>query len=285
MPTPLEFSRYPLNDVPSFQSAFLQVRNEVPCRRLVVFMHGFGGNCVSTWKHFENAHKMDPWWMDADLLFLGYTSTKRDPQGVAYALKNLLPQVYPQLPASWVARAGRSVNGEAQYEELYLVGHSLGGVIVRRAIATATEEWEKGDLAELPRWLADARLRLFAPATGGFDPARSLGALRAALPTWAAIAIKSQSRALQDLWDPESELLSGTHAETVRLADSHPSIAALVSVTLWADDDAVVRRLDYGDDVHHWQPGVSHKKVCKPNETNRHPLQLVATGAIDLKIA
>jgi pimeloyl-ACP methyl ester carboxylesterase len=70
-----------------------------------------------------------------------------------------------------------------------LVGHSLGGVVLRRALCDAADEWLER-ISEDPSTpkpcLLEANMRLFSPASAGFRPAGLLGFLSAG-PAWLAL--------------------------------------------------------------------------------------------------
>src|SRR5215204_3099031 len=67
--------------------------------RLVVFVHGFGGQAVNTWQRFPEGGRNRAWWRDSDLLFVGYDSRRDNITGTAARLRRELPRFYPSLPA------------------------------------------------------------------------------------------------------------------------------------------------------------------------------------------
>ena len=114
-------------------------------KRLVVFVHGFRGESVGTWMDFpfpvgETAYA---WWNEADLLFVGYNSMKETITGVANRLRLRIADFYPQPCPKAMEIGGVKARQLATslYDELVLVGHSLGGVILRRALCDAAQEW------------------------------------------------------------------------------------------------------------------------------------------------
>ena len=51
--------------------------------QLVIFVHGFNGRAVKTWRDFADGTNQTPWWSEADLIFVGYDSLRREINGVA----------------------------------------------------------------------------------------------------------------------------------------------------------------------------------------------------------
>src|ERR1700733_303489 len=102
--------------------------------RLVVFVHGFYGGPLGTWQRFPEGPP--PWWHTSDLLFVGYDSHRDNITGTAARLRRQLPRFYPDLPDELLEIGGVRLRAPRTepYPELYVVGHSLGGVIVRRAL-------------------------------------------------------------------------------------------------------------------------------------------------------
>jgi hypothetical protein len=146
------------------------------------------------------------------------------------------------------------------YERVTLVGHSEGGVVIRKMV-----------LAELsnPAVLA-CRLALFAPAIAGFKPAGLLGVL-AKFPGLGAIlnGIMYASPAYQGLNDTKK--LERLRADTEQ---SHAKGRALCADILWGDEDYVVEPEKYDCDVEEFVH-FNHTLICKPSEDNLKPVDHV----------
>ena len=100
-------------------------------RRLIVFVHGFLGKAVGTWLDFpeiDTGRPENQWWVESDLLFVGYKSTKDDITGVANRIRQQLSRFYPLPPQDALTVAGNPVRADlmSPYEELILVGHTGG---------------------------------------------------------------------------------------------------------------------------------------------------------------
>ncbi|MDG3007504.1 alpha/beta fold hydrolase [Paludisphaera mucosa] len=127
-------------------------------RRLVVVVHGWR-RTPEAYKGLLRSFRDDPRLADCDLLPWAYRAgrlSNTNPTGVAQGL------------ATEIDRLDR----ENDYREIFLVGHSMGGVIVRAALLDGIER----DLA----WAAPGkrkvrRLVLLASTNRGFDVPRFLG--------------------------------------------------------------------------------------------------------------
>jgi pimeloyl-ACP methyl ester carboxylesterase len=250
--------------------------------RLIVFVHGFGGGAVSTWQRFPlTTH---PWWCDSDLLFVDYDSRRDNITGTAARLRRHLPTFYPTIPDSLLEIEGARVRVPDQkgYEELFLIGHSLGGVVLRRTLCDVAHDWimrrkEQAD-AEQPVILS-AQLRLFSPASAGFRPAGALGVMRAS-PVWLGVNLHlRRSSAYTDLL-PGSQILLETRRRTEELVSVHTrDLHALQASILWANPDDVVITERYDTDpIDDAADGTSHRSVCKPHDRYTAPWQMVESG-------
>lgn len=244
-------------------------------KRLIVFVHGFRGKTVATWNQFHKSGQIGQWWQESDMLFVGY-KFRESIRSVADALVRELPEFYP-IPIS-AAMQGNGIpardDTSSPYEELILVGHSLGGVIIRCALVKTVEQWPPG--TERPT-LLDAQTRLFSPATAGFRPtgllrlAQELGGMGGVV----GIRLRMSTQYL-DL-QPESRLLLETRRQCEKLYKK-TSAPALKASVLWANPDGVVMDEGYKTDIRDSADGKSHLTVCKPHDGYRRPWQFVETG-------
>jgi pimeloyl-ACP methyl ester carboxylesterase len=241
-------------------------------------VHGFKGQGLKTWLDFPQFPSDRDWWKSADLLFIQYDSTRENIAGVANRIRQLLPAYYPK-PHSLTSNRPGTPN-DSDYEELVLVGHSLGAVILRRVMTDTAERWKEAG-AQAPRPpLLDAQLRLFSPASAGFQPAGPLGTLRAAAGLWSGVElILRRSSTYSDLL-PGSVVLQAIQRRTESLA-LEPGMESLKAQILWANPDNVVITerydSDHPDDSAHDH---SHTSVCKPLVARYEtPWNFVETGA------
>jgi pimeloyl-ACP methyl ester carboxylesterase len=244
--------------------------------RLVVFVHGFDGKPLETWLRFPDGASTRPWWRESDLLFVGYDSTNGTIKGFADNLRHEIPAFYPARRRDLLEADGAKVCEPTDYAELVIVGHSLGGVVARRAVCDAIRVSQEGTSVSP---LATATVRLFSPATAGFRPAGKLGMLfeTKVLRKVAMIKLR-RSQAFTEL-ERTSPLLDDTRTTTEALAHDDPSSSPLHPRTLWAFDDEVVEARDYKTDpISDSIEKVSHSSVCKPKSAYIAPWDYVETG-------
>lgn len=262
-PVPLHSLGLPL-------STFYVSHSDDIVRRLIVFVHGFNGRAVSTWADFPTSGANSDWWRTSDLLFFGYDSLREDISGVAYRLRTRIEGYFPRprIEVMEVEGTTARTNTYSPYEELILVGHSLGGLILRRAICDAairlTQEGE-------PSVLTGGKLCLFSPAIAGFRAAGFLGSMRAT-SVWKALEIfLRRSSAYSDLQEG-SQIINSTRKRTTTLARQRSDLTALRASIVWANPDNVVLSERYSTDyVDGAWDGTTHTTVCKPKRHFEKP--------------
>lgn len=106
---------------------FYPAQNKSP-KRLIVFVHGLGGDARSTWENSDSkffwpeAFSKDPALKDADVLSFEYNSGCRGELTISEISRNLADGLRERLR-------------ERKYKHLSFIAHSLGGQIVRELVA------------------------------------------------------------------------------------------------------------------------------------------------------
>jgi pimeloyl-ACP methyl ester carboxylesterase len=232
---------------------------------------------LGTWQQFPQS--ADAWWQQSDMLFVSYDSARCTITGAADAFRQGLSRFYPKIRNDLLSVRGVMVreSREDGYEQLVLVGHSLGGVIVRRAVCDAADEWLRGlYLSSQPPPIVGASTILFSPASAGVRFAGWAGMLRATKPWSFVDMVLSRSPAYTDL-KPGSRVLEDTRRRTEYLVSQLGSQAgALVAAIAWADPDRVVldERYDTDGVVRHVSR-TTHRSVCKPTDRYELPRAFV----------
>lgn len=256
--------------------------------RLIVFVHGFGldGKAVKAWNEFAHSGMTSDWWRSSDMLFVGYSSSKEHPEETARWLRERLQDFYPTLQPEHLRRRDASVRAPSSkgYEELLLVGHSLGGLVIRCALHQQARIWAERleqDSAAVRPSLLDAKVRLFSPASAGFQPTRRLGLLKASLLGDFIEFCLSASPAYKAL-EQGSPVLTDVREGTERLVDAYGDrLTALRARIVWARPESVVLPQGYKTDYEPESliPERDHKQVCKPHTDYEEPRRFVATGS------
>ena len=133
--------------------------------RLVVFVHGFRGSGRATWGRLPELICDNAAFADSDLLFFDYATVGRQIQFHAQellgALRLLTMDQQQALAGTGVAALGRiRTRAPAGYSSVHFVAHSMGAIVVRRALLDAARE-------PADQWARNAQLVLFAPAHSG----------------------------------------------------------------------------------------------------------------------
>jgi len=121
----------------------------------ILFLHGYSGSSIGTWKQFDSLLFDFPPAQDADIFFIGYPSTTRATEANAYSFFEALDALFGSLAA---ARRPSSIPGDRDkpYRKIVVVAHSMGAVVARRALLLADEQNRF--------WTDRTALVLFAPA-------------------------------------------------------------------------------------------------------------------------
>ena len=250
--------------------------------RLAVFVHGFKGKNLATWGDFPYSGSSSAWVRETDMLFVGYPSTKEAVSASEYRIRKWLPKFFPAPPPTAL-----SINGidcrpilDNPYRELVLIGHSLGGLVLRRALTEIATICLQGQGAtEEP--LLSGRLRLFSPATAGFRPSGHLGRLLSIPPAELTLYIALRgSPAFRDL-EQGSPLIVNTQRRTEKLASEHPGFSALRAEIVWANPENIICSEHYDTDPAPYAvDGKNHVNVCKPQRGYTAPLEFVELGRL-----
>ena len=119
-------------------------------KNLVVFVHGFTGNYLSTWGAFPELLTGDPRLMHFDFLFWGYSSNFFFPKE-DFLLKNIR-QLFTQFLSKHKTNQHIEVVAQGlqtelnyldEYDNITLIGHSLGGLVIRSYIIQNLKGFKK----------------------------------------------------------------------------------------------------------------------------------------------
>lgn len=278
-----ERAHYPLDDLQWIDDEGWMPKSQVLlCQAApataVVFVHGFGGGADSTWEQFVRFLRAMS--ALADAFFIDYPSTTQDVVFCSAMLRLFLldllrepsPKIVnPSLPEDAPRRAAPVI-----YSKVVLVGHSMGAVVVRRALL----DLDRDIMTQTER--EALHMLFFAPAHKG---ARNLGKFVASglgldkLPGAAAVGalLRVRYRSVGDLIK-ESDCLSdlATDSKTRREARSQAgeSTEYLRAHVYHAQNERIVY-VDSFDDDYPMNPVMAqnHRSVCKPREGFRKPAE------------
>jgi pimeloyl-ACP methyl ester carboxylesterase len=221
--------------------------------RLVVFVHGFKGSPSSTWGEFPLLMRTDPELAEADVIFYGYDSTKEQANNNAVRFYELLKSIIEN-SFDRVAGINRGF-GIVDYSNIVLVAHSLGSIVVRRALL-----YSKG---ENKAWLNNCKMVLFAPAHRG---SRVQNIALKVLPKWVKIVAGLgllRFPVVDDLM-PESQTIKNLIKDTQAYLDKNDGDFSIAHIVVWAADEIIVHNEVFCCDPVARLKDKNHITICKP---------------------
>lgn len=220
--------------------------------KLIIFVHGFNGSALDTWNDFPALIKETGKYENSDVIFYGYESLKGQVNNNALRFYNFLQAI----AEGNTNRIGYYRNSNPTYQKILIVAHSLGSIIVRRALLNAN--------AENKLWLSITQMILFAPAHRG---ARIQNLLTESLPTLGKIFAGLGFITIPVLDDlrPGSQTILNLIQETENLLLNNQGNFAIAHKVIWANSEIVVHNERFCQDpIAVLIDNKTHTKVCKP---------------------
>lgn len=268
---------------------------------LVVFVHGFLGDPRGTWTHFESLIQEDPDLNETDICFYAYRSRHQVPVlagdfldfllntltvGLSVPEKVRMPSGNPNL----FRTPARNPSRDEPYENVILVGHSTGALVIREAVRqnmiTSINE-TKGAKPVDPwqRAIVNSQLRFFAPAHVGVMSSGKLGLARS-LPIISRFTnAYFLSNPLYQNLVPTSPTIKSLQEETEKLWDKY-YLPCFRAISLFGEKEEIVFIGKYAHDEENLrEDGHHHTSICKPTPKFLKPLEFVKHGKPGTKTA
>jgi pimeloyl-ACP methyl ester carboxylesterase len=255
----------------------------------VIFVHGFGGNPTSTWTNFqglvdEYSGKF-PYWTNSDLFFFAYDSLHTPIRRNAALLGDFVEVAWY---SKWMGAGSPDIS--EKYQDLILVGHSEGGVVIRRLILdryeavrvkikSANPDADASSLrtAMKPALASDfilaSHLRLFAPACRGTNFSSLAGFLTSLSHVVSAL---TASFLVRNELLKDSPVLMSLQAGTESAHEEFGQVRSLYTRPIFGIPDQIVYSESYKEEELLWDEGYDHFGVCKPNYVHIRPLEFVS---------
>jgi hypothetical protein len=273
-----------------FRASRLEIRARIAIRtnsvrNVLIFVHGFCGHADDTWESFQSliGHESGDKWRNTDMFFIGYSSLRRSLADTSWDLleflEDLLNAPHSKMHEWTESPALQSVRPPNSYEylNLTLVGHSMGGLVIRKAVVDCLKDLPNGPQDSFEKILTNANVLLYAPALWGMQMSGLKGVAwdLAGIQTWARMMTGGIS-SIKEV-QPGSPILQSTREATEELAAKPGAAPSLVAHIAWADNDKVIANLNtYRTDPSGVRiVGSTHLSVCKPHSVSGQTFQLL----------
>ena len=242
-----------------------------PNGKAVVFIHGFGGNALSTWSKFDSLLPDEIQGEGHDLLFYGYDGLRSDMVSSATLFLQFLDELFSrgeEIVNSVLPPAAQRPSGFA-FSEILIAAHSLGAPVARWALLMAHDQQRK--------WVSRTQMVLFAPAHRGANVVKI--ALLSVTGFRAMHVLAGFARFHSPLIDqlaPDSLYLKELQARVSAAVGNATSHYLLAKAVLIAQREHVVINLPFpGDPYPIAVPDSDHFSVCKPQSPTDSPLRRI----------
>jgi alpha-beta hydrolase superfamily lysophospholipase len=235
-----------------------------PCRHALVFVHGFRGKALKTWRDFPRLLLQDPGFEGWDLVFFGYKSAKRQAVKSAEEFQGFFER-FATSPGSLMTRTGDAAGdrpisgGGPYYERIFVVAHSLGAAVVRYALVR-----NQADAV----WAPCVHLVFYAPAHAG---ARDVDALVNAVGDEVPgarffLSLKLYRMPVVDDLTGKTNFLQQLLSRTKQRLASRLADHLIARAIVDAEFEYVVKQDKFIDEDPDGRmiPGTNHSSVCKP---------------------
>ena len=220
---------------------------------LIVFIHGFHGDALDSWKDFPEMIVTHPKFKNADVVFWGYDSLKGQAGNIKIKFFKALD--FLSDPSSIASYPDRKMAAGFSYDRIIIVAHSLGAVVTRLALLHANG-------MNAP-WRNKCKLLFFAPAHWGSPIPENFKECFLGFSVLLEAFAVTKYPIIKDLTQG-SLVLNYIQSETDKLltAGNNDYVKAKV---VWAEKDIVVTNIPYlQDDPADEIINTTHTSVCKP---------------------
>ena len=113
-----------------------------PSSKAILFIHGYGGDVITTWSDFHDLLLGCAKCSGQDLFFYGYDGLRADMNASAAIFRTFLDRLFGKTASILADNLPLSASRPStfRYDELVIAAHSLGAVISRRALLDATRK-------------------------------------------------------------------------------------------------------------------------------------------------
>lgn len=244
--------------------------------KAVIFIHGYGGSAIKTWKEFHTLLPKSPGFEGYDLIFYGYDGKHSTTTASASIFGAFLDRLFRH-PFSIIGPCLSSTNvnrdwDQFRYQQVILAAHSLGAVICRWSLLFAHEKGFD--------WPNRTVMVLYAPAHRGakvVDLIRENTGILGRVTT----AIRYDSPLIDEL-APGSEALHDLQEKTINAINAGDGSYLIARQVVIAERERIVQNLTFAKDPPPRAfPGTTHGSVCKPRKTFLDPIDVLSMAIYD----
>jgi len=274
--------------IDGFPKSYVLPSNGSTVDTAIIFVHGLGGKPTSTWTNFQGLvddySDKYPLWITSDMFFFSYESIRTPIRSNAVLFGDFVELVWE---GKW--RGVDSPSTGAGYKDLILVGHSEGGVIIRRLILDRFEavsrkvkdQYDEADPATLRTamkaafasdFILASYLRLFAPACRGVNFSTWIGFLMSFSKLVSAL---STSFLVRNELERDSPVLLSLQAGTESAHAEFRKVRSLYTEPIFGVPDQVVYTESYKEEALKFDHGFDHFSICTLSHEHLTPLEFV----------
>jgi tetratricopeptide (TPR) repeat protein len=234
----------------------------------VIFIHGLGGDPYATWRYGLAGDGLWPKWLAADvpglaIYSLGYEAAVSRWRGAAMHLPDRAKNVLEQF----------LVQPDLAQGALYLIGHSLGGLVIKQLLRTAESEAKfRPEAAELLARVE--KIAFFGTPHAGAGQATLGDRLRILVrPSEATSSLVRNDPYLRNLNNWYRDWANGRAVPHLILSETQPTRFLGMLVPADTSDPGLAN-------VHAVPIGANHIGICKPIDKN-HEIYLQVRAFIE----
>lgn len=228
-----------------------------PNKTVIIFVHGFGGNAIDTWNNFFSLLPSDNKMNNIDIIFWGYDALKKRAHVSSLQFFDFLDKLYSN-PTKFI---NFDISKEYQrddrfrYNNIIVIAHSLGAVIVRKTLLEAFKTNSK--------WASKTKMCLYAPAHKGAD---ILKLAKEAVNPLLRLKIINKYTVLHDL-DVNSNTILELSKDTAKALKKKNSSYLIAENILLAENDDVINPNPFcSDKKADLILKLNHSSICKPKK-------------------
>jgi len=279
-------------DIGYYQGSYVLLTDDVP-DTAIVFVHGFAGNAVTTWVDFHaqiDGRQYGPAFKKTDVFFYSYDSTANFVWQSANRLGNFIEHVVGKMSKDtlrlWLpqgrdwSKVAKQVLDEKMsrtYSKVLLVGHSLGGVVIRKLVLKCVDKERDAD--PIHPLLENRSPVLFAPAIKGFIHGQTVAqivSLATVISVGFVIWVLRRGKVYTQLLEGSSTLVDlEKFTEEAFASNALPGLAARI---YFGVDEEIVTPGKYKCDKQKDKPDRRHVDICKPSSSFDDPVKWVIDG-------